>query len=291
MRDVIDCPYSGCNGKVSWTNDRCPVCSRDVGFPNVRAARDPDEVDALEQRYRAAVDSARAAGAETVVAAFEEAVRLHSRAVVTVGASFLADFLESDRGLLSNYHQQVRSEMRRPADFINDTRRRMADASLFGAYGEHIRFAALSLDGEGVLSYGECAVTINDRKTEMVASVLEENSFAFGVRHDISIAHPEPPVGYRADWENRHKLAVTKLAARLHPSTPGDQFAHLLLDNKGDRWKDEFIEVHLYGPLDRQIVMAVSVPRPERKCSALQKALVGVVRDRAQSNGLGWTER
>lgn len=49
----------------------------------------------------------------------------------------------------------VSGQVRRAAELENDRQRRMVDALLFGGYADQIRFAALSLDGIGLRSYGK----------------------------------------------------------------------------------------------------------------------------------------
>ena len=50
-----------------------------------------------------------------------------------------------------------------------------ADDALFPGYKEQIRFAALSLDGKGLSSYGECTLILRDHMIAHRASVLEGN--------------------------------------------------------------------------------------------------------------------
>jgi hypothetical protein len=57
------------------------------------------------------------------------------------------------------------------------------------------------------------------------------------------------PYGYRATWANRGKLAIAKLTDKINAGTHSCDFPILLLRNTGVPEKEEFVEVHIYGPI------------------------------------------
>ena len=171
----------------------------------------------------------------------------------------------------------------------DDRQRRATEALLFGVYASEIRYAALALDGKGLISYGSCSVTISDVTPAACATVLEENSYTFVRRYRLIPGEDIPP-GFRALWEDRHKLAVAKLADQVKKGTREDGFPRLLLYSDGDRQNDRFLEAHLYGPFDRQSVEAVSAPRPET-ANRTDRPHLERIRDWAMREGKGWVEK
>jgi len=244
-----------CGSEVADADDRCSTCFADAGFPNVRAAFGPMETTALEVRYSAALDDARVRGADKSLAKFDDSMR-KTAAVINVDLRFLFYFLSNDKNLYSTYRLGVRAQTRKVASEANDLHRTGVEAVLFGSYGEQLRYAALSLDGIGLKSYGDYTIRLRDIAVSDRASLLEENSYRFVERHDLRPGKGIPR-GYRAVWADRHRLAVAKLAARISDYTPESTYAGLLLMNASKRDDDDFIEIHIYGPIDSNAIESV----------------------------------
>lgn len=239
------CP--NCGTPFQATEDTCSACNEHLGFPNVRAAEEPTERDALRQRYKEAIDRAAARGAKAAVENFEAEVK-RSLAVINCDVYRLRELIVVEKALYANYYLGVRSEVRRAADVENDRQRRSVDALLFGAYADKLRNAALSIDGKGLTSYGAYSVVLREVAVAKRASLLEENSYSFVARHNLKPSEPIP-IGYRCAWANRHELAIAKLGDIIEASTPPADYPRVLLSDKGKRADDDFIEVYIYGSL------------------------------------------
>lgn len=172
-----------------------PCVREHVGYPNVRAARQPDEATALHDRYQAAEENAKAAGCEKVFRDFEQAVR-RSKAVMCRELSEAQRVLLSDDKMFATFYELVRAGLRVPNADMDQLRRR-ADVVLFPYYEEHIHFAALSLNGRGAWGWGICSLTLRDEHIEERATVLEENSVHFWRKH-LKTPDGDLPPGYRA---------------------------------------------------------------------------------------------
>lgn len=256
-----NCPE--CNAKVYWESERCPVCRHDMGAPNVRLAQ--KERGALQQRYATALEECRQRGIHDTFDAFTKAVEQKSQAVINVSPSFLQGFLAASSQFYSGYALQTAAETRAAADFVDDTARLATEGKLFGTIAPHLRYAALSLDGRGLESYGSCSLTLDQRLCARAASLLEENSFHFIEKHRLLPRTPIPP-GYRSVWEDRHLLAAAKLAGDLDARNVASDFPALLLYCEGNRETDRFIEVYLYGPFDNQAIVAAMIPLADKSC-------------------------
>src|SRR5207248_2492470 len=72
---------------------------------------------------------------------------------------------------------------------------------------------------------------------------------------------PAPP-GFRAIWQKRGELAAAKLEPKLDAATAPPDFPKYLLVNGSKPEEDDFIEVHVYGPLHRRAIERVVGPSP-----------------------------
>src|SRR6185295_8695203 len=187
-----------CGHSVPLKDAVCPHCGQACRFPpNVRAARLDSERASLDRRYREAFGRAEARGCRAVVEAFEAATG-DSRAVIGRPLREADRLAVSDRELYSSYYQRIDAEHQSPSLDDWDHRRRVADEAIFPGYKEAIRFAALTLDGEGVASYGGqepegfCFLVLRNQMIAHRASVFEDNSTVVFERH----GRPVPP-GFR----------------------------------------------------------------------------------------------
>jgi hypothetical protein len=217
----------------------------------------------LNDRYDAAMKDAAQRGAADVVKAFEQAAA-QSQAVVNVDLRILKTLIEDDRNHYANYYELVRAGVRSPAAPDNDRDRAAADALLFGSViPEKITFAALSIDGRGLISYGDYSLTLRENMVKNRISLLEENSYDFVDNHNVTRKN-KPPKGYRAVWRDRGRLAAAKPAPQLSDKTPKDEFARILLFSDGNRANDRFIEAHIYGSFTRATIEKVAAPQGKR---------------------------
>lgn len=278
---------SACSADVSqYLGQNCPTCGAYLGPPNVREVSRPEEVEALEVRYKDVLEEGEARGAHASLKCFDADMQ-QTQAVINMGLDKLNNFITNSKALYSSYVLQVRGQMRKPADPQDDRDRRTIESMIFGSYGEEIRYAALSLDGRGVSSYGDYILILREVAVEKRATLLEENSYHFVEHHDMRPRQPVPR-GYRSTWQNRHKLAVAKLGSHIGVGTVSDEHASLLLFSEGNRVTDGFIEVHLYGAFDMGTVAAVrgrSVTRNRRELAKL-----AVVKEILREAGKDWIE-
>mgnify|MGYP001767428918 CR=1 FL=1 len=282
MADVCD----HCGHSVALNEAVCPVCGKSAGFPNVKEAEQVAETVALDQRYDQAVRDAQARSAGGIAGAFES-VLINSYAVFNADPEFVDSFLTNSKTLYASYGLQVRSQVRRVAALQDDKARHSVEGAFFGSYAEEIRYAALSLGGPGVISYGALAVRLQENAIAHRATLLEQNTYHFCKQHDLRLLQPIP-CGFRATWANRAKLAVTKLANRLTATTLAQQFPALLLHSVGDRATDEFIEVHIYGRLNESSVVEVSGSTPSKR--SRNGSLISKIKDMLNKTGRKWLE-
>lgn len=242
----------------------CPYCQGDVGFPNVRAALDSKEAAALAQRVKNAFISVRARHCEPVLVDFGRAV-LTSQAVIARSLSAIQTLISSDNALYVNFYQQVGSGSRLPEDSNWDRGRLAVDGTLFPYYHDQVVFGALSLDTHGPQKYGSYTVVLREEMIKQRATVFEENSFTFcQTKHKIVVGDPIPP-GYRAVWADRDQIAMAKLHSKLDAGTRTETYPGILINQSKGKTPEDFVEVHIYGPIHRAAVARITGPPPKSK--------------------------
>jgi len=292
--DVEKCPFCGrpnlvttpckrCGIEIALVLEQCPHCGHTF-FPNVAMAEDPRERQALARRYEKAVRDARKRGAEQIVGELEAA----TAASVAVIARSLEDTIRLARGDNESYatfYQLGRAQVRSPRGEKWDRLRGLADEALFGPYREKVRFASLSLDGAGLESYGEIAWILRAEMIAERASVFEENSGTLMRRWSY-----EPKPGYRATWMERSKLCVAKLAGRIDKTTDPAEFPGILVRQGPTPEEDDFVEVHVGGPITVRTMERLRVMTPEEEeRKDIAEALMEVLRKADPANPLNLT--
>ena len=264
-----------CGNDVPLTWERCPHCARPGLFPNVRACQVDAELAALQRRYEKAARDAADRGVEGPAAAFEAAAG-RSKAVIARWGREADRLANSDKELYATFYQYLEAGVRLPPEDRWESLRRLADEALFPGYKEKVRFAALSLDGRGLSSYGDCSLVLREDMIAHRASVFEENSALFMEARNYKL-----PKGHRAAWGERGKLCLAKVAGRLQPETVEEDFPGLLLEQGPTSEEDRFVEVHIWGPMTvRTLERVVVTGKPRRR------AFLKELRDRLSQAGV-----
>ena len=252
----------------------CPHCGRPSLFPNVTAASDPKECDALLRRYSDVKTFAEQRGAGAALNDFESEIK-KSVAVISRSVEELQRLASEDNQLYATYYQLTEGGIRIPKGNRWDMLRNPTDAILFPGYREGVRFGALSLNDLGLESYGECHLILRDDLIAYRASVFEENSVIWMERHNVQVAEADRlPLGYRAVWDDRSKLCVAKLGDRIQSGATASDFAKLLIRNGSSSADDDFVEVHMYGPITIRSFRKVAVRSPlDRRKRAILRAI------------------
>jgi hypothetical protein len=278
---MADC--AKCGTDVPNNELACPCCYTPAGFPNVKMAA--AEAPALAQRLKAVQQRAQKRGVARQLEAFENAVA-GAQSVISVDVGFLGTLLQSPKALYAAYQDQVDAGTRLRATPADDRNRTAVEGTLFGSWGRSISYAALSLDGRGLLSYGPLSIQLKEAAVEDRASVLEENSYHFVQRHRLVAGDPLP-LGFRAPWRTRGHVASAKLGDKVKQSTQAKEYARLLLSSGTSRSDDDFVEVHLFGPFNRDAIAHISVLETPR--NPPDQVLLDAVRPHATTVGITWT--
>ena len=231
----------------------CPSCERDAGYPNVRAAGADDEAIALRARFQEAEEDAERRNCLLQLQRFGAAVA-GSKAIICRSLQGALSFVSSDNALYNTFYQQVESGARIPEANFWDRARVPVDGTLFPMYQEKIVFGMLSLDNQGSSYHGPYVIVLKESMVGHRASVFEENSVNFfQKRSDIRVGGAAP-AGYRTIWAMRDKLAVAKCHSRIGSATISNDFPAILLVPGADPKDNDFIEVHIYGPIHRHAI-------------------------------------
>lgn len=254
-----------CNYDFPESCNSCPHCARPGLFPNVKAAEKDEESNALTQRYDGAMQKANTKGTTAIAQQFEQEVA-QSQASIARPMGEIDRLTSSDRELYATYYQLINAVVRLPGGDDWARYRVLADESIFPDYKEKVRFAALTLNGRGVESYGKNFMVLREEMIAHRTSVFEENTVVWMKRQNRPFTELiNLPKGYRATWAERGRLAVAKLGEKLQTTTTSGEFPSLLLQNGATSPDDDFIEAHIYGDLSIHSVKALIVEAPARK--------------------------
>ena len=211
----------------------------------MRAAAEAAERQGLQRRYEAARAEAAGRGVDGEVMAFE-AVLASS---VMVNARPLGDIerlASSDRQGVATYERQLEAGLRLPDREPWNRLRRLAGDALFTDYADKVHFASVSLDGTGVENYGEAWLQLRSHCVDHRASAFTSNSATFmqAISYNQSAA-----IGHRSTWDERHKVAIAKLAASITTGATSADLSGLLTRQRATSVDDEFVEVQIYGSM------------------------------------------
>ena len=275
---------SKCGATVSDHEPTCE-CGELIGYPNVRKARAPDELEALNKRVQDAINTATSLGSFGPLQQFSDAVDSDSVAVVARDLGTLDALSRSENSYYISYHRQVRSGARTPQENDWDRVRNQVDEALFANYSDNIIFASLALDDVGDTHYGQIFVTLKNAMIAARASVFESNSLEFARSREFRLAATIPP-GHRAEWAARNNLAVAKLHQQITPTTVEAEFPGILFNTAGA--EADFIEVHVFGRIGLNSISRVTGVTP---MTTEDKALWNVVKRRLATRGVTVQER
>lgn len=235
---------------------------------------DAREREALAARVADAEKHAHENGIAAGLAKLRSAAK-QSKAMRARSIHQIYRLLDSDDELIGSFHDLIGAGLLRPKDSDIERARLLSESLIFPQYYDKIQFAALSLDDQGLFSYGSCCIVLRPMMIESRTTVFEENCVCFCRKLDLGSNNTEVPPGYRAHWANREDLVIAKLASRLRPETEEGDFARLLLAAGQTTANDDFIEVHIYNRLHRSAVDYVVVKKSAigEGCEALLRAM------------------
>jgi len=224
----------------------CPSCEYE-NQPNVALAALKKPKAALEKRYIAALERAEASGNLEKVKEFEDFIKSTAKAVVNLDISVLEGIINSRKRYINTYELGKISTIIKHPNI--KTRRSMIDNFFFPDFGNKMAFAALALDGKGIRPYGNCTITLKEKTIAYRSSLLEDDSFQFFEKLELQPIKIERKLlyGYISTWEDKHKLAIAKLADQITKDDTPETFTKLLLNDEGKMSDARFIEIHIFG--------------------------------------------
>jgi transposase len=251
-------PCERCQNEMPLDWDCCPHCGNGLNCPNVVLARQSSERQALDQRFRDALDDAATRGCDAMLREFAKAVD-SSQAVMGSTLEKLLPIVNRDRDIFATFHELA--ELR----FLLESSPNGPDWNVFRPGAElallgglkhvgRLHYAALSLDTRSLPHYGDVSIILRENLIAHRVSLFPENSAIYVHRNGLKL-----PAGSRGTWSDRGRLAVAKLAARITGSTQPEQFPAILLQPGPTPLDDHFIEVHVFGPMTFRTFAKVTV--------------------------------
>jgi len=120
------------------------------------------------------------------------------------------------------------------------------------------------LGSTSLTGYGAYAIVLKEQMIAHRATVFEENPLNLSRKFRLLLTDPIPP-GFRATWAQRDILAKAKLHAEVTSATLDADFPHILVRDRGGTGDSDFIEVHIFGTLNRYTIERLIGPAPKTR--------------------------
>jgi len=252
MTAAFTCPHCSSTEQIPLSADRCPSCQKELTAPNVRAAQSLEEKQGLGKRLSVAEDDASARDCLDVLEKFGDAVG-SSEVAICRPLGIIISLVNDPNQLYSTFYNQMDGKQRLPEGNEYDGMRGAIDALFFPHYHQKIVFGALTLDGKGVTGYGGTTMILREEMIGHRASLFDTNTLTFAKKQGLQAAGPVP-VGFRAEWMERSKIAKAKLHYKITPTTDPTEYAGILLEKDNSSTEPDFIEVHVYEGFNRAAI-------------------------------------
>lgn len=274
MLTKIECP--DCKSKNDRNRKNCKGCGVSLGFPNVNILSDPYFQEELTKNYDQIVKDCNCnAITPDIIKEFEQIIINDSNAVLNINSKLLFQLVNYKEDYLP-YQRAVREGKREIAEFENDRKRCFIESAFYGIIGGELNYAALSLDDNGLLSYGNISVILHCHLIKNRTTVFIKNTFKLFdelVANGWKISEPIPS-GYSGTWNERGAIATIKHGKDLSAIKKVD-YVKLILKSTSDKDKDEFIELHIFNPITLDTFKRVKVhSTPKNKFEENQLLLV-----------------
>ncbi len=266
------CVHCSLEMPVSRTN--CPHCGLPSFFPNVDLAKTPEERQKLARRVQSSLQRLKEKAAEHIGRSFISACR-NSVAVFACTLLKLHREIAATTEIFETYYDLERLRLRAaaPRGTVLDWAklRPQAEIELLGSHHhiDQIHYACLTLNGQGLDSYGDCAITLSTHMIAHRSSCFEGNT---AVRYHQTHSFAEI---LRSDWDERHLLCLAACEDRLDSSCNVDSFPDILVNILGNAEQDQFVEVHVFGPMTARTFQSVrvNVSKHRRREQVFRKAV------------------
>jgi hypothetical protein len=222
------------------------------------------ELAELQRRYDNATEYAITSDTVDRLKDFENFFDRNVDGIINLSLPVLEALIVHTRAY-KTYQRAVEDKSRTIAIPSNDQKRAVIDSVIYGTYGKDMIHAALSLNRQGLNSYGNCSMILDEKAIKNRATTLEENSYSFVETHKLNLENLEIPIGYRSNWQNKLKLAVAKLHKKINQDSNEKDFCEMVLFSDGERDSEYFIEVHVYKEITNFAIKIMYIPKPNNR--------------------------
>ncbi len=238
------CPDPDCQAENERNADICRECGHSLGFVNVNLLSDPYFQTGLAERYKVVMAGVQVAEVQR----FEAVIDQEGKAVINMSSELLYLMVNENENYLS-YQRGVEQGKIIKRTFQHDRFQCIVESAFYGFDGRNLVYAALSLDDNGVSSYGNVSVVLKTRNIEKRSTFFERDTFllfddlvekGWKVKEII-------PAGHCGTWNERDKIAAIKHGAEIQEGHQTADFVAIIMKNGDEKTCDEFIELHIFN--------------------------------------------
>ncbi|CAA9336494.1 MAG: hypothetical protein AVDCRST_MAG68-3391 [uncultured Gemmatimonadetes bacterium] len=200
----------------------------------------------------ASVTAADASGTRATLDEFVRVVEANGRLVTVCNFMKFRWMFEPPNGVFPRFQRLLEAGLIFIDDDPMNALRVQAEEATLPRCSRDITFAALSIEDRGIRHYGNFVIVWNLDQVAHRTSLFVANCVTWRLDRGMTMTEPTP-LGFRAVWEHRGRLAAAKHGEEITQRTTPAEFSQILMADSAspDDGKDIFIEGHIWGQLSR----------------------------------------
>jgi len=234
----------------------CPHCGRPQFFPNVDLAGTDEERGKLSTSYDEVISRCKGSKSQGTLSKFDKACE-SSAAVFACSLEKLHREVATGTDVFETFHdlERLRLQVGEIGDHDWAKLRPQAEIELLGGHQhlDKLHYASLSIGETGLTSYGKCLVKLSEPMIAHRASCFEGNTAVLYKRQrsfDSCL---------RSTWPERNRICTAVFGEKIDDDTEYNDFPTILVDVAENRVDDQFIEVHIFGPMTAKTFESVRI--------------------------------
>ncbi len=244
-----------CSRPLDPRGSICDHCTTQNDPPNVRLAKKPDELAALDNNYSKIV-AARTANQRAAVALIETFIKKEQRVAVARSAVEVAQFLSKPNSLYQTYHQQVFSNGRYAGTGPIDTIRVQFENAALPNLADKTVFGSLSVADKGQPDFGNTTMILSHEACKPRTTFFWGNPYVLSKTMKVNVGETFP-LGYRSTWDDGYKLVTCKHYGEIDCRSLSSAECHDLLNKPTTAGDPDYIEAHYWKGFPASVVSKI----------------------------------
>lgn len=244
-----------CGALLNPRESICDHCTGQNDSPNVRLAKSPTEVSALDAKYTS-VFSGLSREDEKTIRKVEACVRTEQKVAVARSALEIAKFLATPNALYQTYHQQVFSSGKYAGTGPIDSRRIAFENAALPNLADQTVFGSLSIADQGQPNFGNTTMILSADACEPRTSFFWGNPYVLSQQMGLTLVEVFPE-GFRSTWEDAFKLVVCKHHKEINGNALSVKNCHEMINRSSSDGDPDYIEAHYWKGFPASVISKI----------------------------------